>query len=1621
MANKDQIELDVLLRILGDTGSFTKEVSGSTTQIKNLSRYVIEASKAVSKMTEDFDRLAKHLEGIKLNQALSTLRSGGLKTALTNAQVQGELNKIKASVARESIIGAAAKAGRDRQKALRDEAVLNLSQNRVSKLGNSKAELTLQIEATKLREAELVSLARAGKIRTENGKNIQSELGKERNILDQLIARRERLIELEKAQGQLAKLSSKISASGSLFRAAGIGQRGAEAAQDPRLAAQFKKDRYRQVIEQATLRLEQERIKALAGQANSVGLYERRLASLQTSLKQYTEQVKQTEAAERRLAQQQAQMAKQQGKAVPLSYEQKLAQQRQHSVDRVTGDGGASIFKIQGQLAANYLVMNSLFNLIGYGSQFVLELDNSFRQLQAITATTDTEMKGLKETIVEASQATRFMATDVANAATILGQAGFTGRQIAEAIKPIAQFATAVGSSLEEAVDVVTSSLSIFNMRAEETGYVANVLTGALNLSKLNMDKLALGLQYAGNTAAQSGVSFEELTAVLAAMSQSGIRSGSTLGTGLREVIVSLQAPTEELTAELASVGLTLNDVDIKSRGLTTVLKTMKDAGFGSANAFRSMEVRGAAAYSAILNQVDTLEGLQQQFILSNAAVEANNVQMQSLSANADRLKNAFGTLIADGASPLTTALSAVFGATASLLNVLSSWGPVAQTITLSLTGLIAGFVSLKLAAWAAGMLGMTTLTTNLVAYSSVAGVAAGASRALGGAITFALGPFGLIAAAIVGVGTALYALNGGFSDTQEQLDRLKAKVDEAKGKYEEWQSRIVSVDSQLKQIGDRYDILSKDQDALNTEVLKAVTSFGDFGLKLQITGATVDSLTSSLSQLRAEFAKLAGAEADNAISSIQLRVSALNSKAKSLAKGSIFNDPVSGITRLLGAGAARKYSAALERGASFDPSQLTNSTERGKAETELTKSYQDLVSLRGALKDLKLQFSKEGRSGISYDSLRLEDAMQGLEEAISTTSENLGQIKTLGPLTASKLSNQLENDPRVKSFLYKLNVARTQDSYASVVENLKTSNPKMNFDDPKVQTDIVMPAVRARKKATAELIKKDLEKLTNSIKAEQMSGSNLGEPAVDQALGKYSEEFNRWEQEYNARIESSEQGLKKFNDKLQERIDETAKLEEQNLDSSFNSAKQAKDYAKLTELSKRKEQFVVKDLQRKIDDLEEAQKNSKFESERSIIGAQISALEQQKNIAVQEVRDNLSDALKEAERTPAGIANMADKMKLINGRIAASNAELQAAIDQAEILKQANETPGSLLYNKYSKQEISAMDRGSQANKRELAARQFDQYSKEFESLQKQTGKGRNYFSSLGEGDVDRLQEMAGASKDYVATLKAQQEVYVKLVEAQQQDMLLNGTGAPAVKGFYDQLKLAIDETVEANSGLGANYSYLSDLVSETFGKAKESFGSFVKDAVTGTKSVSQAFKDMATNILSSMLDVVSNQLAQQFVGGILGYVGGMFGPSASAGATAAAARGAANPALYGPGFALGGFVRRANGGGLPARDIIPALLQPGEFVLRKQAVDALGRQNLDSLNALGNRTISSAPMPVFGTDKAEGSGTVNVYVVSPDARPSLTPNDVIVTISEDLARGGKTKQLVKSIVMGK
>lgn len=520
---------------------------------------------------------------------------------------------------------------------------------------------------------------------------------------------------------------------------------------------------------------------------------------------------------------------------------------REASRTRVLGDAGASLLTIQAGLMFNYKLLGGFQSLFGSAISSAIELDSAFRQLQAISAATNYEMATMKVNLIEVAQASKFSAAEVGNTAVLLAQAGLSIQEIGASMKGIITLAQATGTDLAKSVDVVTSVLSVFNKSASETDQIVNQLTQALNSSKLDIQKVALGIQYAGNISADAGVSFEELTSALGAMANAGIRSGSTLGTGMRQIIIDLEKPSKKLKDRMAELGLSLDDVDFKSQGLVGVLKNLREAGFTTADAFKTFEVRSAAAFSALSGNLEDFETLKTELIDTNAAFEANLVQMEALSVQIDHLKSNLGILAATGLQPITALTRDFSRATAHALETTGEGAPILKVFTTAIAGLITAVtvgwmakLTVEIGSMVRATVGATSAVSALrLAFLALNPVSVGVYAGLG-----------LVAAAAYSYG--------------KELDRLNEKLDIAKGKYNEQKEALntakdayQNVDTAMKHLSDKYGTLSQDNAALRAEAETLQEQFGKWGLVVDdFADLTLPKLMSRLGELRTELAQ---------------------------------------------------------------------------------------------------------------------------------------------------------------------------------------------------------------------------------------------------------------------------------------------------------------------------------------------------------------------------------------------------------------------------------------------------------------------------------------------------------------------------------------------------------------------------------------------------------------------------------------------------------------------------------------------------------------------------------------------------------------------------------------------
>ena len=548
----------------------------------------------------------------------------------------------------------------------------------------------------------------------------------------------------------------------------------------------------------------------------------------------------------------------------PEERQRRAALQHQNRDDYMNYRGGAAALEGRFGFLRDFALIGGVMGTLGYAATSVTRLQTSMRQLQAISQSTGVEMRSLERTIFTVGQTTNFSTDQIAQAATVLAQAGYSVQQIQHSLPAIANLATASGSGLEDTVAVVTSVLSIYDMSIEQSTRVSNQLAEALNGSKLNLQQLSLGIQYAGNIAAQGGVQFDELTAALGAMSNAGIRSGSTLGTGLRTLLENLQNPSTRLREQLTALHISLEDINVQSQGFEGVLQNLTEHGFRNAQAFAALDQRAAAAFVALQNNLPVFEQLRSDLQDTTAATDAAAVQMDSFQSQFQRLANSFTQIVSIGGAPMLSMLQGIAGGLASVLTAASGLAPIIQTIFLVLSS----FVTVRIGEW------LVTLVAGLAEGSAAFGVfdaaaisAALSTRGFGAAAAVAAGqmqafaltllesPLAIWTVALTAITAALSSYSFIQAQARAQAEQFAAAAHEAASNLQDFNTKVSDLNNFAETLINRYGRLNQGGGELTATIETATARFGQWGDAMRTQIGTVDELIGRVVQLRQEMA----------------------------------------------------------------------------------------------------------------------------------------------------------------------------------------------------------------------------------------------------------------------------------------------------------------------------------------------------------------------------------------------------------------------------------------------------------------------------------------------------------------------------------------------------------------------------------------------------------------------------------------------------------------------------------------------------------------------------------------------------------------------------------------------
>ena len=208
------------------------------------------------------------------------------------------------------------------------------------------------------------------------------------------------------------------------------------------------------------------------------------------------------------------------------------------------------------------------------------------------------EYETLSAAAEEMGAATKFSATQAGDALNYLALAGYDANKAVSALPTVLNTAAAGGLDLAYASDLITDSMSALGLGMDELESFSDKLAKTSQKSNTNIAQLGEAILTVGGTAKTLSGGVTELNTMLGLIADNGIK-GAEGGTALRNIILSLSAPTDTAAEAMKRLNVSAFDSQGNLRDLSEVF-----ADFNAALAPLTDQQK-TQALNEIFNKVD--------------------------------------------------------------------------------------------------------------------------------------------------------------------------------------------------------------------------------------------------------------------------------------------------------------------------------------------------------------------------------------------------------------------------------------------------------------------------------------------------------------------------------------------------------------------------------------------------------------------------------------------------------------------------------------------------------------------------------------------------------------------------------------------------------------------------------------------------------------------------------------------------------------------------------------------------------------------------------------------------------------------------------------------------------
>lgn len=273
------------------------------------------------------------------------------------------------------------------------------------------------------------------------------------------------------------------------------------------------------------------------------------------------------------------------------------------------------------------------------GLKTASDFEAGMSKVKAISQATEPEFKALRQEAIKLGADTVFSANEVAEAMTEMAKAGWTSQDILDGMSGVLDAAAASGENLATVSTIVADAISGFGLKARDAAHVADLLTQAANAGTIDINDLGESFKYIAPVAQAYGMSIEDVTTAMLAMSKAGIK-GSQAGTSLRTLLVNMAKPTDDMVYAMKQLGVSLYDNEGKTKDLNTILAELRKGTKGLTDEQKNLYLAQLAGKTGLAGLNALLNLSQEEYdALSASMANCDGVAKQTAETMQDNLK----------------------------------------------------------------------------------------------------------------------------------------------------------------------------------------------------------------------------------------------------------------------------------------------------------------------------------------------------------------------------------------------------------------------------------------------------------------------------------------------------------------------------------------------------------------------------------------------------------------------------------------------------------------------------------------------------------------------------------------------------------------------------------------------------------------------------------------------------------------------------------------------------------------------------------------------------------------------------------------------------------------------